>query len=94
MYSNIAFMPPIHNYKSGKAGPNILFFGAIHGRETCGTVALKKLIEKLSTGALHVQKGSVTCVPVCNPKAFELGVRYCEENLNRVFKHHASPKSY
>ncbi len=87
-------MPPIHKYKSEKAGRNILFFGAIHGKETCGTVALKKLIEKFSDSSLQILRGSVTCVPVCNPKAFARGVRYCEENLNRIFKHHARPKSY
>ncbi|KKU67687.1 MAG: Succinylglutamate desuccinylase/aspartoacylase [Parcubacteria group bacterium GW2011_GWA2_47_16] len=90
----IFIMPPIYNYKSKKAGPHVLFFGAIHGRETCGTVALKKLADKISAGSLRLQKGSVTCVPVCNPKAFSEGERYCEENLNRVFKRHKHPKSY
>lgn len=87
-------MPSIYTYNSNKAGPHILFFGAIHGRETCGTVALKKLMNQISAGSVRILRGSVTCVPVCNPKAFARGTRYCEENLNRVFQYHANPKSY
>lgn len=79
---------------SKKDGISILFFGAIHGDEPCGPTALKKLAGKFSTGELQVLNGSVTIIPVCNPKAFAGGVRYCEENLNRVFTHHPDPKTY
>jgi len=79
---------------SKKKGTRVLFLGAIHGDEPCGPAAIRTLVEKFSTGKLRVLKGSIICVPVCNPKAFALGVRYCDENLNRIFKHHADPQTY
>src|SRR3989338_2807838 len=79
---------------SKKSGKNALFFGAIHGDEPCGPKALRKLVGQFSIGELRVLEGSITFVPVCNPKAFAQKVRYCEENLNRVFTHHADPKTY
>ncbi len=82
-----------YTFGTDREGPRILFFGAIHGDEPCGTKALKKLVDQFSTGKLKVLKGSVTIVPVCNPKAFSEKVRYCEENLNRIFTYHPNPKT-
>src|SRR3989338_8035896 len=83
-----------NTFGSEEKGTRVLLFGAIHGDEPCGPTALRKLMGEFSTGEPRVLKGSVTCIPVCNPKAFAREVRYCDENLNRVFTHHASPKTY
>jgi len=51
-------------------------------------------MRELESGALTLQKGSVTFVPVCNPEATAKNVRYVEENLNRIFKPTKHPRSY
>ena len=40
-----------------------------------------KVLEKFATKALTPLKGSVSFIPVCNPKAFDANVRQIDENL-------------
>lgn len=81
-------------FDSGVKGPHLLVLGAIHGDEPCGTYACKRLIEELEQGLYKLNKGLVTFIPVCNPKAFEANTRFVEKNLNRVFKRTLNPKCY
>ncbi|MBI4086959.1 succinylglutamate desuccinylase/aspartoacylase family protein [Candidatus Kaiserbacteria bacterium] len=84
----------IHEYRSLRDGPAVLFLGAIHGNETCGPVAINAVMKKLERGALALEKGSVIFVPVCNPGAYAKNKRYVDEDLNRVFAKSRVPKTY
>jgi predicted deacylase len=87
-------MAEFFRLKGLKEGPHLLIFGAIHGNEPCGAAGIGKCIELLKTRFWQLQAGTLTLVPVCNPRAFEQKKRYTEENLNRVFCKHDHPKSY
>lgn len=64
-------------------GPRLLVLGAVHGDETCGPDAIRRAIEELRSGAIGLRRGSVTFVPVANPKAYSRGTREGDRNLNR-----------
>ncbi|HEY4525065.1 MAG TPA: succinylglutamate desuccinylase/aspartoacylase family protein [Candidatus Paceibacterota bacterium] len=81
-------------YESGHSGPHVLFLGAIHGNEICGPKAIQRLERELRTGAVRLVRGTVTCVRVCNPRAYAKNVRFTEQNLNRVFRKTKNPRSY
>ena len=87
-------MAEFFRFKGLKKGPHLLIFGAIHGNEPCGTAGIRKCMELLGNGSLPLLAGTLTLVPVCNPRAFEQKKRFTEENLNRVFCRHDHPKSY
>jgi predicted deacylase len=65
------------------AGPRLIVLGAVHGNETCGTRAIERVLAELDSGALHIECGLLTLVPVANPLAYERGERRGERNLNR-----------
>jgi predicted deacylase len=77
-----------------KKGPKILIFGAIHGDEVCGPNAIGSMIKEFQSGKSILLKGSVTFVPIANPRAHAHNVRFTEENLNRVFRPTKTPRSY
>lgn len=83
-----------YTFKSENHGYNILFLGAIHGNEPAGTNAIFKVLEKFASKALIPLKGSVSFIPVCNPKAFDNNVRQIDENLNRIIKEYDAPQTY
>jgi predicted deacylase len=74
-------------FTGSKDGPHLLLTGRIHGNEPCGEMALKRLIEKLSTHELELQCGKLTIMPCCNPPATKVGKRFVDVNLNRIFSH-------
>jgi len=84
---------PFH-FKAEKSGPSVLILGAIHGNEKCGSKAAEELIAQIETGALILECGSVTFIPICNPKAYAANQRYIDVNLNRVIKLHDDPVHY
>lgn len=51
-------------------------------------------MEHIKSGELTVVRGSVTFVPICNPKAHADKSRVHKENLNRIFKKTEHPDSY
>lgn len=65
------------------AGPRLIVTGAVHGNETCGTLAIKRVIHEIDSGTLEVVAGTATFVPVTNPLAFQKGERAGDRNLNR-----------
>lgn len=81
-------------YKGAQPGKNLLVFGAIHGNETCGPDAIRRVMECLDKGEIIIQAGQVTFIPVCNPEAYKADKRYIEVNLNRVMKLQANPTQY
>lgn len=70
---------------------HLLILGAIHGNEPCWTMAIEKLIKEINTWKIIIKKGTLTLIPICNPKAFEKKQRFYQENLNRLF--HPNNKS-
>lgn len=81
-------------YKSLQPGPSLLLLGAVHGNEKCGTRALESLVTLLNDGTLKLAKGSLTIIPICNPKAYAQDVRFVERNLNRRLYPKPEPKDY
>lgn len=75
-------------------GKHLLILAAVHGNETAGTNALKRLLKEIEQGLIKINAGKLTIVPVCNPKAYEKSVRQIDENLNRVIKMHDNPETY
>lgn len=72
---------------------NLLFLGAMHGNEKCGTIAINRVIDMFNNGELELKRGSVTFIPICNPKAYEKDVRDCGINLNRIVSYYDNPAS-
>ena len=69
---------------SGMAsGPRLIVLGAVHGNETCGTRAIRRVIGEIESGQLAIVAGSVTFVPITNPLAYLRQQRMGDRNLNR-----------
>jgi predicted deacylase len=71
------------NYTGLESGPRLIITGAVHGNETCGTKAIRRVMEEIDNGSLLVRAGSVTFVPITNPLAYQLERRSGDRNLNR-----------
>ncbi len=71
------------NYTGLGKGPRLIITGAVHGNETCGTKAIRRVMDEIDSGKLLIANGSVTFVPVTNPLAYALEQRSGERNLNR-----------
>lgn len=83
-----------YEFESGKDGKKLLVLAAIHGNETAGTNALKRVLQEIKEGKLVLKSGKLTVVPVCNPEAYRRDVRQIDENLNRVMTLHKVPTTY
>jgi predicted deacylase len=64
-------------------GPRLIVTGAVHGNETCGTVAIRRVLDDIAAGRLTIVAGAATFVPVANPLAHERRQRHGDRNLNR-----------
>ena len=71
------------SFASLNPGKHLVVLGAIHGNEICGPEAITRIIDILDKNMLELRQGSVTLVPVCNPKAYALNKRFVDHNLNR-----------
>ncbi|MFN3750582.1 MAG: succinylglutamate desuccinylase/aspartoacylase family protein [Thiobacillus sp.] len=76
------------------AGTRLIVLGAVHGNETCGTQAIRRVIGEIESGALGLVAGQVTFVPVTNPLAYARHQRMGERNLNRNLAPTASPAEF
>lgn len=83
-----------YEFDSGVKGTHLLVLAAVHGNETAGTNALKRLLGEIKRGEIVLKAGKLAAVPVCNPEAYRRDVRQIEENLNRVMKEHIEPQTY
>ncbi len=72
-----------HQFAGLQSGPRLIVLGAVHGNETCGTRAIERVLAELDSGALRIERGLLTLVPVTNPLAYAKGERRGERNLNR-----------
>lgn len=83
-----------YEFLGRKEGSHLLILAAIHGNETAGTKAIRKLLKEFEAQNIKLISGKLTLVPICNPKAYEKGVRQIDENLNRVVTVHPNPQTY
>jgi predicted deacylase len=79
----MASMFDTHAFGGAHPGARLLVLGAVHGNETCGTVAIRRVLDELARGELRIARGAVTFVPVTNRLAYERGARGGDRNLNR-----------
>ena len=80
---------------AGKApGVRLIVTGAVHGNETCGTVGIRRVVEEIRSGAIAIERGLVTFVPVCNPLAYAKKDRMGDRNLNRNLSPTETPKDF
>jgi uncharacterized protein len=75
-------------------GTRLIVTGAVHGNETCGTIAIRRVVDEIDQGRLRIVRGAVTFVPVTNPLAYERGRREGERNLNRKLAPSALPREF
>jgi predicted deacylase len=75
-------------------GARLIVLGAVHGNETCGTQAIRRVIAEIESGQLHIVAGSVTFVPVTNPLAYARHQRMGDRNLNRNLVPTESPLEF
>jgi uncharacterized protein len=75
-------------------GPRLIVTGAVHGNETCGTVAIRRVLDDLEQGRIAIAAGQVTFVPVTNPLAYERGQRQGDRNLNRKLAPTGEPREF
>ena len=75
-------------------GISLLVLAAVHGNETAGTIACRRLIKEIEEGKIKIKNGRLTMVPVCNPEAHRRDVREIDQNLNRVMCEHKNPQNY
>lgn len=81
-------------WRSLNPGPRLMVTGAVHGVETCGERAIRRLQSELADGMHPLQRGQLTLLPICNPLAFRLGRREGEGDLNRKLKLRSHPASF
>lgn len=70
-------------------GPVIVVFAGIHGNETAGIYACKRLSNQLSSKT-HLLDGSVYMISG-NRKAIKKGFRYLDKDLNRIWNEIHNP---
>jgi predicted deacylase len=75
-------------------GTRLIVTGAVHGNETCGTVGIRRVLEEIRSGALEIQRGKVTFVPIANPLAYSKRERMGDRNLNRNLNPNPAPKDF
>lgn len=83
-----------HAFAGLAEGPRLIVLGAVHGNETCGTRAIERALGELDSGALRIERGLLTLVPVANPLAYFMGERRGERNLNRRLQPTDAPREY
>jgi len=84
----------IHSFRALAPGPALIVTGAVHGNETCGSRAIERVAQELDRGALVLERGSLTLVPITNPLAYQRGQRMGDRNLNRNLYPNALPQDY
>ena len=86
-------MIDLHRFSGDRPGPRLLFLGGVHGEERPGSIALDALVAALDAGKLKLLKGELHIAPRVNGPACAKNLHFLEENLNRIVRHHAEPKT-
>ena len=76
------------------SGPRLIVTAAVHGNETCGTVAIRRVLADIDQGRLNLVAGTVTFIPVSNPLAYQKNQREGDRNLNRKLAPTAEPREF
>ena len=76
----------VHGFVALAPGPRLMVLGGVHGNETCGSVAIERVVAQFDTGELSLLRGQLTLLPVANPLARRRLAREGERNLNRLFR--------
>ncbi|XIA67487.1 succinylglutamate desuccinylase/aspartoacylase family protein [Bradyrhizobium sp. TZ2] len=79
-------------FNGARPGPRLIVLGAVHGNETCGTIAIERVVKELIARELEIIAGQLTLVPVTNRLAYERGTRNGDRNLNRKLRPTATPQ--
>ncbi len=83
-----------HTFAGFDPGARLIVLGAVHGNETCGTKAIRRVITEIESGTLDLARGCVTFVPVTNPLAYLRATREGERNLNRHLRPVDAPDNF
>jgi predicted deacylase len=81
-------------FDSPTPGPRLIVTGAVHGNETCGTVAIRRVLDDIHAGRLSIAAGTATFVPVTNPLAYARHARQGDRNLNRKLAPTDDPREF
>lgn len=81
-------------FAAAAPGTRLIVTGAVHGNETCGTVAIRRVLDDIATGQLEIVTGEVTFVPITNPLAYERQQRQGDRNLNRKLVPTDNPREF
>lgn len=84
----------IHQFVGLEKGPKLIVFGAVHGNETCGSLAIRRVLKEIEEEQISIARGTLTMVPVANPLAYQLQQRWGERDLNRNMCITDSPKNF
>jgi predicted deacylase len=84
----------VHQFCALQPGPRLIILGAVHGNEVSGTCGIERVLAELATGALQIQRGMLTLVPVTNPLAYQKAQRNGDRNLNRNLRPAEVPQDY
>lgn len=84
----------VHQYHSLRSGPRLLVLGAVHGNETCGAQALQRAVHWLDQAQDTLTCGTLTIIPITNTKAYALGTREGDRNLNRRLVRNSAPVNH
>ena len=84
----------IYKISAAKQGIRLLVLGGVHGDEPAGPTAIKRVIQELKNASIRLTSGTVTFIPICNPKAFQVSRRFIDRDLNRNMKRYVKPLCY
>jgi len=82
------------HFAAAAPGTRLIVTGAVHGNETCGTVAIRRVLDDIAKGRLEIATGEATFVPVTNPLAYERQQRQGDRNLNRKLVPTDDPREF
>lgn len=82
------------HFAAATPGPRLIVTGAVHGNETCGTVAIRRVLDEIGQGRIEIVAGEVSFVPVTNPLAYERRQRQGDRNLNRRLAPTEEPREF
>ena len=75
------------SYSAGQAGPLVVITAGMHGNEPAGILAARRILQQLEQRALPL-RGRIV-VLAGNMSSLALGVRYVQEDLNRMWSEDA-----
>ncbi len=85
-YFGTAVEVPVTVVDGARDGPTVFLTAAIHGDELNGVKVLQEVATRYRPEELH---GTIVCLHVCNPPAYQAQQRYIpiyDQDLNRAFR--------